>query len=66
MSFENAYTHDATFLERLILSYDRGQYVRQEEEYLKIFREFYTDIRYDIRRDLLHIPYIHLITVMKN
>lgn len=48
-------------LARYIISKDRGQNVRTQEEYLAIASHFFSNISVSIRHDLLRIPYTHII-----
>ncbi len=50
-----------SLIERKLMDYDRGQYVRYEEEYLKLIRKYIPDAKYDIRHDLYKFPYTHII-----
>ncbi len=40
---------------------DRGRYVRSQDEYLGLLREFFRTTAPHIRRDMLYIPYTHII-----
>lgn len=46
---------------RRLLTWDRGEHVRSESEYLGIASQVFSNIRPSIRHDLLRIPYTHLI-----
>ena len=46
---------------RFLLSHDRGRYVRTENQYLELAREYFDEVRSNIREDVLRIPYTHLI-----
>jgi hypothetical protein len=48
-------------LARFILRRDRGQHVRQRDEYLALAREVFPQLEYEVRHDLMRIPYTHLI-----
>lgn len=60
-------TFDGVFIEkqspfaRYIISRDRGQNVRTQENYLAIASQVFSTITVSIRHDLLRIPYTHLI-----
>lgn len=62
-------THDGCYMEgqsafaRYLLRSDRGRFVRTKPAYEKIARTFFQDIQFDIRSDVLKIPYYHLIMV---
>lgn len=61
VTVDGVFTHDQPAAARWLLRRDRGKYVRNEEEYLKIAAQVFGDIRANIRQDLLRIPYTHLI-----
>jgi SAM-dependent methyltransferase len=46
---------------RYLLSRDRGEYVRSQEEYEKLAHSCFSEVRSHIREDVLLIPYTHLI-----
>jgi SAM-dependent methyltransferase len=46
---------------RYLIRRDRGNYVRDEEGYLRIASRVFRNIKSTIRSDLLRIPYTHLI-----
>ena len=54
-------TKDQSAAARWLLTRDRGEHVRSEEEYLKIGRQLFQDVKPIVRNDLLRIPYTHLI-----
>ena len=47
--------------ERWLLQRDRGAYVRSEPEYVRIASSVFRDVKPTVRRDLLRIPFTHLI-----
>jgi SAM-dependent methyltransferase len=46
---------------RFLLAHDRGRYVRTENQYLELAREYFDEVRSNIREDVLRVPYTHLI-----
>ena len=60
-------TYDGCFvtgqpkLARFIVSRDRGQYVRESTEYVKLAAQVFPQVRSFVRHDLLRIPYTHVI-----
>jgi len=46
---------------RYLIKRDRGRYVRSQDEYLGLLREFFRTTAPHIRRDMLYIPYTHII-----
>jgi len=50
---------------RLLASWDRGDYVRGPAEYKQLAVSAFEDVRCDVRRDLLRIPYTHCVLKCK-
>ncbi|HZQ70584.1 MAG TPA: class I SAM-dependent methyltransferase [Terriglobales bacterium] len=46
---------------RALLARDRGQFIRDEESYLRIAGKVFENVKVSIRHDLLRIPYTHII-----
>jgi len=46
---------------RFIVSKDRGEHVRTEEEWLRLARSVLPDVKARVRTDLLRIPYTHIV-----
>ena len=65
ITFDGVYVPDQSYFVRLLLSNDRGKYVRTEEQYRIIAQKYFTDIQVSIRSDLLRIPYTHIIMEFK-
>jgi len=61
ISLDACYTPDQSPLAKLIISQDRGQYVRNRESYLRIVSQVFPNIHVSIRHDRLRIPYTHVI-----
>jgi len=61
ITFDGVYTRDQSYIARLILSNDRGKFVRTEEQYLTIVQKYFADVEVTIRSDLVWIPYTHVI-----
>ncbi len=60
---DGCYRADQSTVKRYLLSRDRGQYVRTEQEYLELALEYFDKVEPNIREDVLRIPYTHLIIV---
>lgn len=58
---DGCYIPGQSAAKRYLLSRDRGQYVRTQEQYLKLAREYFDEVKPNIREDVLRIPYTHLI-----
>lgn len=62
-------THDPCYsdrqgrLARYIISRDRGQNVRNGEEYAALMRPFFKEVQLSVRHDMANIPYTHAIMV---
>lgn len=65
ITFDGVYVPDQSYFARLILSNDRGNYVRTEEQYRPIAQKYFADIQVSIRSDLLRLPYTHIIMECK-
>ena len=52
---------DQSAAARWLLARDRGQHVRNEAGYVHIASQAFTNVRASVRRDLIRIPYTHLI-----
>ncbi len=60
---DGCYTTGQSRLERYLLSRDRGQFVRTQEQYLELARSWFQQVIPHLRTDVLRIPYTHLIMV---
>jgi cyclopropane fatty-acyl-phospholipid synthase-like methyltransferase len=65
ITFDGVYVPDQLYFARLLLSNDRGKYVRTEEQYRTIAQKYFNDIQVSIRSDLLRLPYTHIIMEFK-
>jgi cyclopropane fatty-acyl-phospholipid synthase-like methyltransferase len=61
ITFDGVWTNDQSAAARWLLARDRGEYVRNEREYVKIASEVFANVRASVRHDLIRIPYSHLI-----
>jgi SAM-dependent methyltransferase len=61
VTLDGVWTDDQSPTARWLLARDRGEYVRNEEEYVTIASQVFQNVRSSIRHDLLRIPYSHLI-----
>lgn len=48
-------------LARFMLVNDRGRYVRDQDGYVGLARQAFSDVRVAVRRDLMHVPYTYVI-----
>jgi cyclopropane fatty-acyl-phospholipid synthase-like methyltransferase len=61
ITFDGVWTNDQSPVARWLLARDRGEYVRKEEEYVRIASQVFVSVRASVRHDLIRIPYSHLI-----
>ena len=61
VTVDGVWTEKQRAATRWLLSRDRGEHIRHEEEYVSIASEVFSQVRRSIRHDLLRIPYSHLI-----
>ncbi len=61
ITFDGCYVQGQSWLTRLILSKDRGKYVRTKHEYLGLASKSFKNIQFSIHNDLIRIPYTHII-----
>ena len=50
-------------LEKWIISQDRGEYVREKDDYLNLSRKFFSKISSFSHHNMLRIPYSHLVQI---
>lgn len=61
VTIDNAFIENQSFVARELIRRDRGQHVRQAEEYLSLVPDSYSQKKITIHHDLLRVPYTHLI-----
>jgi SAM-dependent methyltransferase len=61
ITFDGCYVKGQSWLTRLILSRDRGPYVRTREAYFNLASTLFKHINVSIHHDLIRIPYTHII-----
>jgi hypothetical protein len=61
VTVDGVWTEKQRAATRWLLSRDRGEHIRHEEEYVSIASEVFSQMRRSIRHDLSRIPYSHLI-----
>ncbi|HMO17323.1 MAG TPA: class I SAM-dependent methyltransferase [Oligoflexia bacterium] len=62
---ENTFVSDQSWFARKLIEMDRGQNVRTPEGYLYFFKKYFTEVKYEIRHDLLRVPYTHILITAK-
>jgi len=65
ITLDGVYVQGQSYLVRLILSNDRGKFVRTQEQYQTIAQNYFTDVTVSIRSDLGRIPYTYIIMECK-
>ncbi len=65
ISIENVRIPKQNPFAKLLMDMDRGQHVRSQDGYLKLFKENASDVETFLRTDLLWVPYSHLIMKLK-
>jgi hypothetical protein len=60
-NIENTFVDDQSFFERKLIEMDRGKNVRTPEGYLLYFNKYFSQTSYEIRHDLLRVPYTHIL-----
>ena len=63
ITFDGCYHEGQGAVARYMLASDRGKFVRTQAEYVAIASRVFSHIQPSLRRDLLRIPYSHLIMV---
>ena len=61
VTLDGCYAQGQSRLAKAFLDFDRGQFVRTEDEYLRLATATFTDVAHHKCSDLLRIPYTHLI-----
>jgi cyclopropane fatty-acyl-phospholipid synthase-like methyltransferase len=61
ISMEICHTANESNVKRYLLSRDRGQFVRNQEQYIGLAHSCFSKVTPTLRSDLLRLPYTHLI-----
>ena len=61
VTLDGCYVKGQSWLSTLILSKDRGKYVRTKDEYMSLASKLFKDVKVSIHDDLIRIPYTHII-----
>jgi SAM-dependent methyltransferase len=65
ITHDPCYSNQQSRLARYIISRDRGQNVRNGEQYAALLRPFFSEVELSVRHDMANIPYTHAIMVGK-
>lgn len=66
ISVDPCFRDGQSFIARFLINNDRGQNVRNEEGYKGLAQPFFSNIRTEIREDLLRIPYTQCVMMCSN
>lgn len=66
VTFDGCYVTQQSRIARWLLSKDRGKFVRQREEYLRLASAHFSKVEPYVSHDLLRLPYTHLIMCCSN
>jgi cyclopropane fatty-acyl-phospholipid synthase-like methyltransferase len=61
VTLDGVWTPEQSRASRYVIARDRGQFIRKENEYVKLAKVSFPNVSADIRDDLLRIPYTHII-----
>ena len=61
VTYDGCFVPEQSKLARWMLRQDRGKFVRQREEYLRLAAVCFPKVEARVRHDMLRIPYTHLI-----
>ena len=62
ITFDVAYEDGQKFFAKLLAKNDLGKFVRTKDQYFKFIEVAFNVEQVDLRRDLLRVPYTHLLT----
>lgn len=64
ITFDNVLYKGQGWLNRLIIKQDRGNFIRNLRDYSILFpQNSFSEIQFDLREDLLRVPYSHIISI---
>ena len=66
VTYDPCFAAEQPKLTRFVVSQDRGQYVRDSAEYVKLAAQVFPQVKSFVRHDLLRIPYSHVILQCAN
>lgn len=66
VTYDGCYVPNQARLARWLLAHDRGKFVRTPEAYLRLASAHFTQVRHDLRHDLIRMPYTHIIMSCSN
>ncbi len=66
LTLDGCYVESMSPVSRFLLKHDRGQFVRQREEYIALASGIFSEVEPTHRSDLFRIPYDALVMVCRN
>lgn len=66
VTFDGCYAPGQSRFARWLLAKDRGQFIRAQEEYLRLASAHFSKVQPSVRHDLLRLPYTHIIMRCSN
>lgn len=57
LSLDSTYAKNQSRIAKWLVSKDRGQNVRMEDEYIRLCSNYFRKVKHEVRNDLLNIPY---------
>ena len=61
VTYDGCYISGQSKIAKFFISQDRGRFVRTKEEYYNLASQIFSNVKQELREDLLRIPYTHLI-----
>ena len=61
VTYDGCYIEGQSKIAKFIISQDRGRFVRTKDEYCNLASQIFSNVKQELREDLLRIPYTHLI-----
>lgn len=61
VTLDGCYVKGQSFIAKRLLDYDRGKFIRQEHDYVRLASKIFTSVVTHIRHDLMFIPYTLII-----
>lgn len=61
ITLDGCYVRGQSFIARKLLDYDRGKFIRQEHDYVRLVSTVFSSVMAHIRHDLMFVPYTLII-----
>lgn len=56
VTYDGCHAENEGLVSKILAALDRGKYIRDKEGYMNLAHKVFTDVEYDVRRDLIKIP----------